>query len=177
MRRFDLSAVFHGHWKSLAASGGWRDARLIFIGLPGALLALGIGFEWLLPAPGAMLTGVSLLIGGALTVFAQLVGLRSRLRTDLDEDWVEGEFDALDETVNHLLMAVLVAVLAAVLLVSYMSVPATTPVASVLAAGALASCCYLVLLLVVCVPRLYYSYISAFNPSARVNGHHRTFIR
>ncbi|TRW47160.1 hypothetical protein [Georgenia yuyongxinii] len=123
MERFNFWPVLYGHWKALRPEGNTRlDPRAVFIGIPGLLMALSLSLKWELSAPAALLTAVSLLIGGALTVFAQMIGLRTRIRDDLDPEWVAARFDALDETVNHLLSAVLVAIADAVLLVIYMNV-------------------------------------------------------
>lgn len=206
MQLLDVFAVLRGHWKSLTPEAGsprLDDARLVFACAPGAFFVLALLFSWHLSAPTPFLTAVSLLIGGSLTVFAQLVNLRSRIRDDLDDEWVEKEKGAVDQTVNHLLTAVLFAIATAALLVVYMNVASEEPpgpdawgsltvpeawtavsntnfsslvrmptITTLLTALIAAMSTYLVLLLTVCVPKLYLVYTRGFRVSRKNDGHH-----
>ncbi|WP_169165159.1 hypothetical protein [Cellulomonas taurus] len=175
MSRFDISAVIRGHWKSLsfgeAGVGKDRLAHVVFLGVPGVLAALTLALRWELNQPAALLTAVALLISGALSVFAQMVGLRARL-AERDGEWVERRREGLDETVNHLLAAVLVAIVDAIVLVVGMNVGGTGHVPWYIAWAAIFLTAYLGLLLLVCVPRLYSAYTTTFSVPPHLDGWH-----
>jgi hypothetical protein len=173
---FNVSAVWRGHWSALGRNSLFHGVpiRALFVVAPLGLGGVALWQCWTLSAPAGLLTGVSILIGGALTVFAQLVGLRTRLRTDLDEEWMAAQRDALDETVAHLLTAVLFAIVDATILVLGMNLAAPDGhVPTPITAATLALSSYLVLLLVLCVPRLYSAYTTGFVVAKHLDGHHR----
>jgi hypothetical protein len=176
MGRFNVTTVIRGHWKSLSFGDSGehtdRHAQAVFLGVPGVLALAMAYFQWELKQPAALLTAVSLLISGALSVFAQMVSIRGKL-ADREGEWVERRQESLDETVNHLLAAVLVAILDAVALVVGMNVSAGGGISWWFAWAPAFLTAYLALLLLVCVPRLYSAYTTTFEVPKHLDGSHR----
>jgi uncharacterized membrane protein len=118
---------------------------------------------------GVLLAGSSLLAGTLLASFGQVATLRARVQRS---ERGQIALDALDETVAHILMAVYAAVLlAGVLAVATSVTEPTTDINRVVTAIALTLGAWLLLLVLLVVPRLYMAYTYAFDVREELDGH------
>jgi hypothetical protein len=181
--RFIPVELFRGHWKGLSDYRGKHPVadnvtRGCLVVLP---LISGVSmfvFQGSLAAPGALLAGVALLAGGFLAAFGQISTLRLRL-TDRARDYPDAEQidrDALDETAAHLLVASFLSALTALALVLGMNFGAnatTGAVSGIFAAVAVSLACYVLLVFVIAVPRLYLAYVNINKVRPALSGTHR----
>lgn len=148
--------------------------RGVLFGVPAVVGVVAYLFDAQLRQPGALLAGAALLAGTLFASFGQLASFRGRLADSLDTSQVA--FDALDETVAHVLMAVYVAITAAAVLGAATSLSAG-PVRGVFAALALALGVWLLLLVLLITPRLYQAYTYAYVVRDPLNGYIRATYR
>lgn len=178
MSRFSISPIIRAHWKGLTNGTGpdirpdW-PARYIFIVVPVGVAALTVVLGWQLSEPAPLLAGVSLLAGGLLGSFAQLSSLRLKVsewtQHSADEWLVEREL--LDETAGHVLLAaMLCAIDAAVLVIAMNATVGGQRVAVGWSAGVLAISVYILLVFIVCLPRLYSAYVQINKVSDHLSG-------
>lgn len=174
--RFSPRPIWTGHWKALrnrsyAPTGrSARDAVAVAVvyAIPFAIATAAVAGAWTIKNPSALLAGVSLLVGGCLVAFGQLAAWRGRLaeRVTWHETSERPERHAIDEAVAHLLWATWIAVVEAALLVvagEMMPDPERTYgwAARLLTAGVYGLGTYLVLLLLMILPKLYVTYANA----------------
>lgn len=177
--RFDFTPVLYGHWKALTldSPGFPADllARSVLLILSGGLGILSICLDWSLHAPAALLTGISLLVGGSLSVFTHLSTLRLRLTDRADDPSLDFDRAAFDESAAHLLTAALLAVLDAVVLVIAMNVgiDETGAIRGFWSGFVIAISTYLALLFVMLIPRLYNAYVNVNHVADYLNGFHK----
>lgn len=185
MSRFSLAPIFRGHWKGLTNDTTEGDvkpdwiSRGLLISVPGLLVAATLFFGWQISAPSAILSAVALLSAGLLGVFTQLSGLRVRLTERSEEEWLDVERDGIDEAVAHVLFSFLLCIFTCVLLVIGINVAASdTPLP---ARDFLRSCwsglifattSYIVLTMVILVPKLYSAYTEMNEVKDELNGFH-----
>ncbi len=168
--RLDPSNVWSAHLKGLTkhpTNAPDNVTRAVLWGVPTIVLIA----TWLLHAqlrqPAALLAGSSLLAGTLLASFGQLATLRGRLTDKVEVPQVAR--DALDETAAHVLVAVYAAVLTAGVLGVATSLSAGS-VTGLAAALALAAGAWLLLLVLLVVPRLYQAYTYAYEVRDDLNG-------
>lgn len=179
--RFSVVSVFRAHWKALTkpTTGDLppepdKTARLVLI--IGPLLAgvASVGLGVTLSSPGTLVAALSLLTGTLLSVFAQLSSLRLKLT-----EWFEREDigsrpdkDAIDESVAHVLVAALISLVATIVTVAAIVVgDEKFPVLQgIVAAVAIALIMYVLLLLIMLIPRLYGAYVSVNDVDDSLNG-------
>lgn len=178
LSRFEIAPLIRGHWKGLTngvenVTPDWTG-RTILVGVPIVLGILAKSLDWQIAAPTALLAGMSLLAGALLTSFTHLSVLRMKV-----SDWTEHESDSraaeramLDETAAHLLLAALASVITAVVLVIGLNFREGEPevVTGLWAAVGLALSSWVVLLFIVCLPRLYSAYVQINDVSDKLNG-------
>ena len=186
MSRFSLTPIFRGHWKGLTNDGSdgqtkpdWLSRSLLII-IPLALVLTTLKFNWQIAAPSAILSAVALLSAGLLGVFTQLSGLRVRLTERQDEEWLDVERDGIDEAVSHVLFAFLLCIITSVLLVIGMNVSippgasiSTQALPSCWSAAIFATSSYVVLTMMILVPKLYAAYTEMNEVRDDLNGFHR----
>lgn len=166
--RLNPAPLFRGSWKGLrnrdASGNSAADlvTRLVTYGVPIGVAILMIVKKITLVAPIPVLTGMALLSGGLLAVFAQMATLRSRL-TDRREDLVEAEEPdrrLVDEAVAHLLTAAYCAVVSAALLVVGMNLsPDGKTVEAPISGIACGLATAVVTLFLIAIPKLYSAYV------------------
>lgn len=178
-RRLDLRPIIVGQWRGLSKGlppnikPDWLSRVIVFLG-PLALLAVSLVFSWNVVAPTALLSGAALLAGGLLSAFSYLSTLRMKVTEwseDSPERW-QTERAMLDETAAHLLAAVTSCIILAVLLVAGMN---TSQLPQNVFGGVLAAVCYavgsyIVLIFLVCIPRLYNAYTELNQVSNELSG-------
>ncbi|MCF3937169.1 hypothetical protein [Gordonia tangerina] len=181
-QRFSIRSVLSAHWKGLSEPsehlGGKpipdRAARCILILVP-VLAAVAVGgFRIPLSSPAIVVAALSLLTGSLLTVFTQLSTLRLKLTEWYDRDDIEHrtDKDAIDESVAHVLTAALIALTA-----TFVAVGATVlgdkhlPVINgIIAAIVVGLVAYVLLLLIILIPRLYSAYVAVHDVDDNLNG-------
>ncbi|MBY6708058.1 hypothetical protein HQ308_14730 [Rhodococcus sp. BP-241] len=181
LERFSLTNVFAAHWKGLSkpAVGDAlpeRDKAAQLVLALGPVLAgvavAGLGVQ--LSSPGIIVAALSLLTGSLLTVFTQLSTLRLKLTEWYDADEVEhrSDKDAIDESVAHVLTAALLSLVATMVAVAAVVVADTQlPVLQGgVAAVLVAVVAYVLLLLIMLIPRLYGAYVSVHDIDDNLNG-------
>lgn len=186
MSRFSLAPVFRGHWKGLtndADNGEVRPdwfSRIVLIAVPLSLVGLTIKFGWQIASPSAILSAVALLSAGLLGVFTQLSGLRVRLTERYEEEWLDVERDGIDEAVSHVLFAFMLCILTSVLLVIGINFAGTADPAGASqalppcwSAAIFATSSYVVLTMLILVPKLYSAYTEMNEVRDELNGFHR----
>lgn len=182
--RFFPVELFRGHWKSLSDYRSRKPiadttTRFFIVFLPLAAGSCLFVFHGALAAPGSLLAGVSLLAGGFLAAFGQISSLRLRL-TDRADHFAETEAidrDALDETAAHLLVASFMSAMTALVLVlgmNFSSDAKSGAVNGVFAALAVALACYVLLVFVIVIPRLYIAYVNINRVRDELSGTHRS---
>ncbi len=179
MSRFGLGPIFRAHWKGLTNGTGpsskpdWT-ARFVLIIAPIGIASSALLWGWQLSQPAPLLAGVSLLAGGLLGAFAQLSSLRLKV-----SEWPEHEDDRwlverelIDETAAHLLLAAMLCPIDATLLVAATSATrAGQNVSTGWTAAILAVSMYIVLIFIICIPRLYSAYVQINSVSDHLNGY------
>lgn len=169
--RLSAAAVWRAHMGGLTkhpTNEPDNITRGLLYGLPVVVLIVSLLAGAQLRQPTALLAGASLLAGTLLASFGQLATLRGRL---LDPVLVrQVARDALDETTAHVLMAVYAAVGTAFVLGAATSLSAGA-VTGVPAALALGAGTWLVMLVVLVVPRLYQAYTYAYEVRPGLNGY------
>lgn len=169
--RLSPTAVWRAHLRGLTKHPtGAPDtvARTAVYGLPVLAAVLAFLLEAKLRQAGVLLAGASLLAGTLLASFGQLATLRGKVSDRLEVRRVA--LDALDETTAHVLMAVYAAVLLAATLGAATSLSAGA-VGGVAAAVALGLAAWLLLLVLLVVPRLYQAYTYAFDVNPDLDGY------
>jgi hypothetical protein len=169
--RLSPTAVWRAHLRGLTKHPtGAPDigARAAVYGLPVLAAVVAYLLEAKLRQAGVLLAGASLLAGTLLASFGQLATLRGKIAERLEVRRVA--LDALDETTAHVLMAVYAAVLLAATLGTLTSLSAGA-VCGVGAALALGLGTWLLLLVLLIVPRLYQAYTYAFDVSPELDGY------
>lgn len=181
IERFSLRSVLSAHWKGLSkpTEGDQQPepdyaARLVLvIAAPLAGLAVGV-LQFALTSPAIIVAALSLLTGSLLTVFTQLSTLRLKLTEWYDLDDVEHRpnKDAIDESVAHVLTAALLSLTATVVAVaatvlSDQNLPALK---GAVAGVVVALMTYVLLLLLMLIPRLYGAYVAVHDVEDRLNG-------
>lgn len=180
IERVNPASLFRGHWKVLSNRGLGPQrsadvvARLAAYGVP-----LGAGCAvWLwgsLSAPGSILSALSLFAAGLLTAFTYLATWRDRLteRAEYLPDAEALHRDHLDETVTHLVAAAYVSILAAIALVIGMNTrPEDEDALEGLAAAVPTTLgAYVAILILIALPRLYYTYTSINHVRRELSGH------
>lgn len=185
MSRFSLTPIFRGHWKGLtndADSGEVKPdwlSRSLLIAIPALLIGATIWFKWQVSSPSAILSAVALLSAGLLGVFTQLAGLRVRLTERQDEEWLDVERDGIDEAVSHVLFSFLLCIFTCILLViginvadSDVQLPASEFLRSCWSAVVFATSSYIVLTMIILVPKLYSAYTEMNEVKDGLNGFH-----
>ena len=175
------------HWKGLSndtADGGTTPdhwARTSLVAPSAVVLIWGLIAKWVVMAPIPLLTGVTLLSGGILGVFAQLSTLRLKLTDRMEDATLDVERDGIDEAVAHLLTALLICVFCAVAIV--VGLNTTTPENNVSgqtilgppwSAFVLAGSTYLSVLFLIIIPKLYSAYVEMNNVRSRLSGFQRS---
>lgn len=181
--RFLPIALFRGHWKALseyseeAQRPDWI-ARSILLG--GAIIAFAVVLltPANVPAPGPILSAVSLLSGVFLAAWGQIAALRLKMteRAKDQKDVEKIDRDSLDETAAHLLVASMLSALAAFSLVAAINLsvdPKTGAVDGFFAALAASSALYVFLLFLIAVPRLYVAYANYHDIRPELSGTHK----
>lgn len=183
MSRFNFLPILVGLWRGLSAPGaqggaGTPDwvARLVLCFVPIGCVVAMWRFDGSIGAPGAVLSGLALLSGTLLAVYAQLAGLRLRL-TDVEYPTARQAVlkDSLDENVAHVLTAVLIGLATCVALIVGMSAMGPDeagflhgwPAAVVAGLGA-----FELLVLLMVVTSLYSAYTSANDVHDSLDGHY-----
>lgn len=170
--RLDPRFVWQGHLKGLTqhpqAHVPDRLARGVVYGGPAAVFVVSLVLGAKLRQPSGLLAGSALLAGTLLASFGQLATMRARL-TDKQGVRQVG-LDALDETVAHVLMAVYAAILTSFVL-GVATALSDGAVKGIVAALALASAAWLLLLVLLIVPRLYQAYTYTFVVRDEMNGY------
>ncbi len=169
--RLSPKAVWRAHLRGLTkhpTGAPDTSARAAVYGLPVLATVLAFVLEAKLRQAGVLLAGASLLAGTLLASFGQLATLRGKVSDRLQVRRVA--LDALDETTAHVLMAVYAAVLLAATLGTATSLSAGA-VGGVAAALALGLGAWLLLLVLLVVPRLYQAYTYAFDVSPELDGY------
>lgn len=169
--RLSPKAVWRAHLRGLTKHPtGAPDTvtRLAVYGIPVVVALLALVLNAQLRQAGVLLAGASLLAGTLLASFGQLAALRGKVSDRLEVRRVA--LDALDETTAHVLMAVYAAILLAATLGTATSLSAGA-VCGVAAAGALGLAAWLLLLVLLVVPRLYQAYTYAFDVSPELDGY------
>ncbi len=169
--RLSPTAVWRAHLRGLTRHPtGAPDtfARAAVYGMPILTAVLAFLLDAKLQQAGVLLAGASLLAGTLLASFGQLATLRGKITDELEVRRVA--LDALDETTAHVLMAVYAAVLLAGTLGTATSLSAGA-VGGVAAAVALGLAAWLLLLVLLIVPRLYQAYTYAFDVSPELDGY------
>jgi hypothetical protein len=177
--RFDQRPVLHGHWKALGHRRGSRTllpdrlARVILLTVPVVIFCLSIVFSWTVRDPSSLLSGVSLLAGSLVGVFALLAAWRERL-TERRRKFSEirgADCAAVDEAVAHILVAILVCVvLAGVLVVGSSGQTSIKLLTSLWAGVVYGMATYLMLVFLMIVPALYSAYVRANSVEDDLNG-------
>ncbi|EID80207.1 MULTISPECIES: hypothetical protein [Rhodococcus] len=179
--RFSVTSVLRAHWKGLSkpSEEGHRPepdriARLVLALVPllTGIATFGLGVK--LSSPGTLVAALSLLTGTLLTVFAQLSTLRLKLTEWFEKDDVgsRGDKDAIDESVAHVLVAALLSLVATVVTVAGIVLEdSQSPVLQgIVAAVVIALITYVLLLLIMLIPRLYGAYVSVNDIEDNLNG-------
>lgn len=182
LQRFSVRSVFAAHWKGLSKppelAGGIPESDkgaklLLILGPIFAAVAVG-GLQVQLSSPGVIVAALSLLTGSLLTVFTQLSTLRLKLTEWYDPDDVEhrADKDAIDESVAHVLTAALISLTATMFAVAAVVVAdSELPILQGgVAAVLVALIAYVLLLLVMLIPRLYGAYVSVHDIDDSLNG-------
>lgn len=167
LNRLNLAPLFRAHWKGLtngvtSPTPDW-PSRAVLIFIPLAVGAASISLDWRLKSPAALLAGVALLAGSLLSAFTHLSSLRMKISEGAQRD--SNRFDAeramLDETAAHLLLACLACVVNAVTIVIGLNFRSDTKeeISGSWAAVSLATSSWIVVLFVLCLPRLYSAYV------------------
>lgn len=185
MSRFSLAPVFRGHWKGLTNDIGTEGikpdwiSRILLISVPSLLIGATLFFGWQVASPSAILSAVALLSAGLLGVFTQLSGLRVRLTERVDEEWLDVERDGIDEAVSHVLFSFMLCIFTCVLLViginvaaSDVRLPASDLLRSCWSALVFATSSYIVLTMIILVPKLYSAYTEMNDVRDDLNGFH-----
>ncbi|WP_139812254.1 hypothetical protein [Prescottella equi] len=181
LHRFSVANVINAHWKGLSKPA--RDgeapepdkvARLVLVLAP---LMAGItmfGFQVQLTSPAIIVAALSLLTGALLTVFTQLSTLRLKLTEWYDRDDVDRrpDKDSIDESVAHVLVAALVSISATIVAVFAIALgdEGAPALRGVVAAITVALITYVLLLLIMLIPRLYGAYASVHDVADELNG-------
>lgn len=185
MSRFSLAPILRGHWKGLTndtnegeVKADW-GSRTLLIAVPGLLIAATLVFRWQVSSPSAILSAVALLSAGLLGVFTQLSGLRVRLTERKEEEWLDVERDGIDEAVSHVLFSFLLCIFTCILLViginvagSEIQLPASEFLRSCWSALVFATTSYIVLTMIILVPKLYSAYTEMNEVKDELNGFH-----
>ncbi|MGP9031520.1 hypothetical protein ACT17S_00395 [Glutamicibacter mysorens] len=185
MSRFSLAPIIRGHWKGLTndtkdgnVNADWVS-RILLISAPTLLVTATLVFGWQVHSPSAILSAVALLSAGLLGVFTQLSGLRVRLTERKEEEWLDVERDGIDEAVSHILFSFLLCIFICVLLViginvaaSEIELPAKEFLRSCWSALVFATTSYVVLTMVILVPKLYSAYTEMNEVKDELNGFH-----
>lgn len=169
--RLSPKAVWRAHLRGLTKHPtGSPDvfARAAVYGLPVLVSVLAYALDAQLRQAGVLLAAASLLAGTLLASFGQLATLRGKVSERLEVRRVA--LDALDETTAHVLMAVYSAILLAAVLGTATSLTAGA-VCGVAAAVALGLGAWLLLLVLLIIPRLYQAYTYAFDVSPELDGY------
>lgn len=180
--RISPLAIFRAHWKALSDYRSSRRAPDLVARVIVVLVPLGAGSGAYiagatLRAPEAVLAGVALLAGGLLTAFTYLSSLRLRL-TERESTWGDAERlerDATDETSAHLLAASYVSALATAALIvgMIMTDDEAGAVVGGWAALIIALLTYILVLFLMTLPRLYFSYVATHGVRRELSGLHR----
>jgi hypothetical protein len=169
--RLSPTAVWRAHLRGLTKHPTGRPdvfARTAVYGLPVLVAVLAYVLEARLRQAGVLLAGASLLAGTLLASFGQLATLRGKISERIEVRRVA--LDALDETTAHVLVAVYAAILLAATLGTATSLTAGA-VYGLAAALALGLGAWLLLLVLLIVPRLYQAYTYAFDVSPELDGY------
>lgn len=179
MSRLNFAPIFRGHWKGLTngvgAEGGpdWTVRGAIII-LPIGTTVVAYFLEWRFAAAAPLLAGVSLLAGALLSSFTYLSTLRMKIVewTKHEDDSLKVERSMLDETAAHLLAASFACALDTAVLVIGMNVSGAAggAVEGVWAALATGVSVYVLLIFIICLPRLYSAYVQVNDVSDRYSG-------
>jgi hypothetical protein len=184
--RLSLAPIARGHWKGLSKDvpgGGTAPDVLTRLALTvpsGGVLVWAILDRWTLAAPIPLLTGVTLLSGGILGVFAQLSTLRLKLTEKVEERRLDVERDGIDEAVAHLLMALTLCITCAVTIMIGLNITDSAEANSQQrlhlpwSAIVLSLCTYLTTLFLVIIPKLYSAYVEMNQVRSELNGFHRS---
>lgn len=181
-QRFSVRNVFAAHWKGLSEPSDNPDdkptpdktARAILVVIP-LLSAVAVGgLRITLSSPAIVVAALSLLTGSLLTVFTQLSTLRLKLTEWYDRDDLEHrtDKDGIDESVAHVLTAALFALTATFVAVGATVLgdtqhPVINGIISAIIVGLVA---YVLLLLIILIPRLYSAYIAVHDVDDNLNG-------
>ncbi|ORL15426.1 hypothetical protein A6I85_05995 [Prescottella equi] len=132
------------------------------------------GFQVQLTSPAIIVAALSLLTGALLTVFTQLSTLRLKLTEWYDRDDVDRrpDKDSIDESVAHVLVAALVSISATIVAVFAIALgdEGAPALRGVVAAITVALITYVLLLLIMLIPRLYGAYASVHDVADELNG-------
>lgn len=175
--RFDVTPLLRGHWKGLV-DGRFEQyhpdylARAIMF-LPVAMGLVSFFADWKITAPAPLLSAVALLAGALVGSFSNLSTWRLKLSewSDGDDDRFVVQKAMLDETAAHLLTAALVCALTALaLVIGTNTVDKQGHVTGLLAAVIIALGTYVLLLFILCLPRLYAAYVELNRVPDRLSG-------
>lgn len=181
--RFDLLPLFRAHWRVLSIDTDNGETKGDWVARIGLLLpavtVVGVmwWFDGRLANTGVLLAADSLLASGLLAVFAQISTLRLKLSDRYERGFEEADTDkdAMDESATLLLFACFLAFVNGAVMTVGMTVGAENmtslrgPCAWV-AAGLFA---YLLLLLVMLIPRLLSAYTSVNEVRNDLSGFYR----
>lgn len=178
----------------------WRT-RSVLLGVSAGVLAATYILGWQVASPSATLSAMALLSAGLLGVFTQLSALRIRLTSQPEDTWLDVERDGIDEAVAHVLFAFLLCIInSALLVIALNTIPTTAPAncgvppqmvdptlatppvscsippqvldswwsGPILAIGS-----YIVLMLIILIPKLYSAYVEMNEVRRELNGFHK----
>ncbi|QRY61510.1 hypothetical protein JVX90_13920 [Gordonia sp. PDNC005] len=183
--RFNLRPLFAGHWKTLSIDQHDEEEStkpdwLARIGLLLPAVTVGLVMwcnEGRLANPGAILAGASLMSGTLLAVFAQIASLRLKLADRFERGYkgADADKDALDESVSHILFAALLTFVSAAVITIALSMapPESRAITGFPAALAGALLSYVLLLILMLLPRLLYAYNRVNKVRSQLNGFYK----
>jgi hypothetical protein len=156
----------------------WLAMAVLYIG-PVATGAAGVWWHWNIAAADSLLAGAALLAGGLIAAFAQVASWRDRL-TVAQQDNPRGDVirrDSLDECVAHIVMSIYAASVLVVLLTVGSNMLSNQPLdaepaqlnrwfsAVIIGFGS-----YLLLLMLIVVPKLWDTYSDHNSVPTRMGG-------
>lgn len=136
-----------------------------------------IGFNGHLANAGSLLAADALLASSLLAVFAQISGLRVKLSEQFKAGYAhaDDDKDAMDESATHLLFAIMLAFVNAALLAAALAFAPmdVTAVGGIAGGISTALFVYIVLLLLMLLPRILYAYTRVNGVRDDLSGFHR----